>query len=231
MSSTSSPSTSAEQPIEAVVFDWDGTLVDSKRALIASFRETTAEVIGEPFPTAPEDVERMIQVRGREAFEEIAGGDPDLLERIEEVFHRVYVARQTTIQPFPGALETLARLRGAGHRLGVATSKARIRLDLEAERTGIGALIDVSISGDEVEAAKPDPEQVAAAIAALGADPARTLYVGDGPNDVLAGRGAGAVTVAVTFGFHPEEARAAAPDHVVDSLPELIGLAGVARSA
>ncbi len=230
MSSTSpstSRSTSAE-PLQAVVFDWDGTLVDSKQALVASFQETTAELIGEPFPTAEEDVERIVQVRGQEAFEEIAGGDRELYERIEEVFHRVYVAKQTTIAPFPGALETLARLRGAGLRLGVATSKARRRLDLEAERTGIGAFLDASISGDEVAAAKPDPEAVAAAIAVLGAEPARTLYVGDGPNDVLAGRAAGAITVAVSFGFHPEEARAAAPDHVVDTLPDLLPLAGLA---
>jgi HAD superfamily hydrolase (TIGR01509 family) len=217
--------------IEAVVFDWDGTLVDSRSALIASFQETTAEVIGRPFPTEPEDVERIVQIRGSEAFEEIAAGDPELLRRIEEVFHRVYVARQTTIQPFPGVMEALARLRGAGHRLGVATSKARIRLDLEAERTGIGALIDVAISGDEVAAPKPDPEQVLAAIAALEVEPGRTLFVGDGPNDVLAGRAAGAVTVAVTFGFHPEEARAAGPDHVVDSLLDLVDLAGVAAPA
>ena len=229
MSSTS-PNTSrspSAEPVEAVVFDWDGTLVDSKQALVASFQDTTAEVIGEPFPTAEEDVERIVQVRGQEAFEEIAGGDRELYERIEEVFHRVYVAKQTTIEPFPGALETLARLHGAGLRLGIATSKARRRLDLEAERTGIGAFLDASVSGDEVAAAKPDPEAVAAAIAALGAEPARTLYVGDGPNDVLAGRDAGAITVAVTFGFHPEEARAVAPDHVIDTLPDLLPLAGL----
>jgi HAD superfamily hydrolase (TIGR01509 family) len=226
--SSTSPTTSAEQPIEAVVFDWDGTLVDSKRALVASFQETTAEVLGEPFPTAHEDVERMVQVRGQEAFEEIAGGDPELYQRIEQVFHRVYVAQQANIEPFPGALETLERLREAGLALGVATSKARVRLDLEAGRSGIGALLDVSVSGDEVKVAKPDPEQVVAAITAIGAEPARTLYVGDGPNDVLAGRGAGAVTVAVSFGFHPAEARAAAPDHVIDSLPELLPLAGLA---
>ncbi|MFN8216350.1 MAG: HAD family hydrolase [Solirubrobacterales bacterium] len=233
MSSTSpsTPATTSHRPdrgVEAVVFDWDGTLVDSKRALVASFRETTAEVIGEPFPTAEEDVERIVQVRGQEAFEEIAGGDPELYERIEEVFHRVYVAQQATIEPFPEVLATLARLRAAGLRLGVATSKARRRLDLEAERTGIGALLDASVSGDEVALGKPDPEAVTAAIAALGAAPARTLYVGDGPNDVLAGRDAGAITVAVTFGFHPEEARAARPDHVVDSFAELLPLAGVA---
>jgi phosphoglycolate phosphatase-like HAD superfamily hydrolase len=69
--------------IEAVVFDWDGTLVDSKRALVASFQETTIEVLGEPFPTEHADVERIIQVRGQEAFEEIAAGDRELYERID----------------------------------------------------------------------------------------------------------------------------------------------------
>ncbi|MBK5220170.1 MAG: HAD family hydrolase [Thermoleophilia bacterium] len=215
-------------PIEAVVFDWDGTLVDSKRALVASFQETTTEVLGEPFPTEHADIERLIQVRGQEAFAEIAAGDQALYERIETVFHRIYVEQQQQIRPFPGALETLRRLRDAGQAIGVATSKARIRLDLEAERTGIGELLDVSISGDEVRVAKPDPESVAAAIRRLDVDPAATLYVGDGPNDVHAARGAGAISVAVTFGFHPAEARAAGPDHVIDDLAELVELAGAA---
>ncbi len=218
----------ARPPIEAVVFDWDGTLVDSKRALLASFQETTQEVLGAPFPTEPEDVERIVQVRGQEAFEEIAAGDRALYERIERVFHRVYVEQMEAIEPFPGVLETIAALRAAGHRIGVATSKSRARLDLEAERTGIGELLDVSISGDEVKLAKPDPESVAEAIRRLGADPAASLYVGDGPNDVRAARGAGAIAVAVSFGFHPEEARAEGPDHVIDEFPQLLGLAGVA---
>ncbi|MGV1048259.1 MAG: HAD family hydrolase [Solirubrobacterales bacterium] len=214
--------------IEAVVFDWDGTLVDSKRVLVASFRETTTEVLGEPFPTEHADVERIVQVRGQEAFAEIADGDSALYERIETVFHRVYVERMGAIEPFPEVLATIAALRAAGKRIGVATSKSRVRLDLEAERTGLGALIDVSVSGDEVQRAKPDPESVREAIRLLGADPAATLFVGDGPNDVRAARGAGAIAVGVSFGFHPAEVRAAGPDHVIDAFPELLELAGAA---
>lgn len=213
-------------PVEAVVFDWDGTLVDSKRALVASFQETTTEVLGEPFPVEPADVERIVQVRGQEAFEEIAAGDRALYERIETVFHRVYVERMETIEPFPGVLETVAALRAAGRLIGVATSKSRARLDLEAQRTGLGGLVDVSISGDEVRRAKPDPESVREAIRRLEVDPAATLFVGDGPNDVRAARGAGAIAVGVSFGFHPEELRAAAPDHVIDSFSELLEIAG-----
>jgi HAD superfamily hydrolase (TIGR01509 family) len=215
--------------IEAVVFDWDGTLVDSKTALVASFQMTTEEVLGSPFPTEHEDVERIVQVRGQEAFAEIAAGDSELYERIETVFHRVYVEQMEAIQPFPGVLETIVALRAAGQGIGVATSKSRARLDLEAERTGIGELLDVSISGDEVKLAKPDPESVAASIRRLGVDPAATLFVGDGPNDIRAGRDAGAVTVAVSFGFHPDEARAEAPDHVIDEFGQLLELAGPTR--
>lgn len=214
--------------IEAVVFDWDGTLVDSKRALLASFQETTTEVLGAPFPTEPADVERIVQVRGQEAFAEIAAGDRAVYERIETVFHRVYVERMETIEPFPEVLATIERLRAAGHKIGVATSKSRARLDLEAERTGLGGLIDVSISGDEVELAKPDPESVREAIRRLGADPAATLFVGDGPNDVRAARGAGAIAVGVSFGFHPDEVRDERPDHLIDSFPELLEIAGEA---
>ncbi len=170
----------------------------------------------------------IVQLRGEDAFALLAEGDAELAARLGSAFHPHYVARAERAQPFPGTLETLEKLRAAGLKLGVATSKARIRLDLEAERTGIGAFLDEEISGDEVKVAKPDPESVVAVIRRLGVEPERTLYVGDGPNDVLAGQGAGAVTVAVGFGFHPEEARAAGPDHVIAAMPELLALAGVA---
>jgi HAD superfamily hydrolase (TIGR01509 family) len=215
-------------PIEAVVFDWDGTLVDSKAVLVDSFRATTEEVLGRAYPSTHEETEMIVQLRGEDAFALIAEGDAELADRINTAFHPHYVARAERARPFPGTLETLETLRAAGLKIGVATSKARIRLDLEAERTGIGPLLDEEISGDEVKVAKPDPESVVEVIRRLGVEPGRTLFVGDGPNDILAGRGAGAVTVAVSFGFHPEEARAAGPDHVIEAMPELLALAGVA---
>jgi len=213
-------------PIEAVVFDWDGTLVDSKQVLVEAFQASTEEVLGSPYPSTHEETEMIVQLRGEDAFALLAEGDEALAARLAEAFHPHYVSRTENAVPFPGTLDTLQRLRAAGLKLGVATSKARIRLDLEAERTGIGAYLDEEITGDEVKAAKPDPECVVEVIRRLGADPARTLFVGDGPNDVLAGQGAGAITVAVTFGFHPDEARAAGPDHVIEAMPELLGLAG-----
>lgn len=213
--------------VQAVAFDWDGTLVDSKRVLLASFQASTEEVLGTPFPTAEADIEEFVQIRGEEAFSRIAEGDPALTREIEAVFHRHYTELSLQAAPFPEVLETLAALRAAGLPLGVATSKARIRLDLEMQRTGIGPLLDAAVAGDEVTAAKPDPECVREVIGRLGADPAATLYVGDGPNDVRAARGAGAIAVAVTFGFHPELIRAERPDHTIDHFGELLAIAGI----
>jgi HAD superfamily hydrolase (TIGR01509 family) len=214
--------------IEAVAFDWDGTLVDSKAVLLGSFQETTAEIFGRPFPTEEADIEKFVQLRGEDAFSLLADGDPKLIEEIERVFHRHYTRLSQEAEPFPGTLETLERLRAAGLGIGVATSKARIRLDLEMERTGIGKLVDEEIAGDEVAHAKPDPECVREVIRRLGAAPERTIYVGDGPNDIHAAQAAGAIAVAVTFGFHPELIADAGPDHVIGTYSELLPLAGVA---
>lgn len=213
--------------VEAVVFDWDGTLIDSKEALIATYHEATAEVLGQPYPTEEADIQKIVQLRGKESFDLIAKGDADLAERIAAAFHRAYKEKQAATQPFPGTVEALGRLRAGGVRIGVATSKARVRVDLEGGRTGLAALVDAIVSGDDVERAKPDPEAVVKAIELLGADPAATLYVGDGPNDVRAARGAGAIAVGVSYGFHPDEVRAERPDHLIDHPSELVELAGV----
>ena len=217
--------TSSDAPIQAVVFDWDGTLMDSKFALLASYHQATTEVLGAPFPVDPADVEEIVQLRAKESFTIIAKGDQATFDKVAEAFGRAYAANAETTQPFPGTMETLERLRELGVKIGIATSKARSRMDLEGERTGINALVDFAITGDDVTDAKPHPEAVTSSIAGLGADPARTLYVGDGPNDVIAGRDAGAITGGVTFGFHPDEMRAERPDHVIDTPGTLVELA------
>lgn len=218
-------------PIQAVVFDWDGTLMDSKAALLTSYHEATQQVLGRAFPVEPHDVDEIIQLRAAEAFPLITGGDRELTARLAEAFQDRYKANQDKADPFPGTLETIAELRSRGIKIGVATSKAKIRMDLEGTRTGLVDLVDFAVCGDEVRAAKPDPEAVVTAIAALGVMPARTLYVGDGANDVVAGRGAGAITVGVSYGFHPEDMLRARPNHVIDAPAELLILAEVRAPA
>ncbi|MDQ2699973.1 MAG: HAD hydrolase-like protein, partial [Actinomycetota bacterium] len=88
--------------------------------------------------------------------------------------------------------------------------------------TGIEKYFEITITGDDVPHAKPDPAPIRAGIEFFGIEPDRLLYVGDGPVDVIAAREAGARQAGVEFGFHPEECRAENPDYMLDSYLDLI---------
>jgi pyrophosphatase PpaX len=214
----------ANAPIEAVVFDWDGTLMDSKASIVDSYYEVSERLLGRRWPADQAELDEIIQMRGIDAFAIAANGDPDLEARFATAFHEAYQRNQARAEAFPGTLEMIRELHDRGVKIGIATSKARARLELDAARSGIDEFIDASVTGDEVKAAKPDPESVVNAIEELGVDPARVLYVGDGPNDIAAARGAGATAVGVSYGFHPSEMREAGPDHVIEHPSELLGL-------
>ena len=115
----------------------------------------------------------------------------------------------------------LATLRDQGLALGVVTSKSRIRLDRDLDQNDIGALFEVTVCGDEVPAAKPDPAPIFAAIELLGTEPGRVVFVGDGANDVHAAHAAGTCAVGAGYGFHPEACRAAEPEHWIEAPLEL----------
>ena len=212
-------------PVEAVLFDMDGTLLNSWDALVGSYHDATRSVLGEAKPVDREALDELIQLRAREAFPQLAGGDPELAARIEAVFGQSYIERAAQIDLYGGVREMLEALHGQGVRLGIATSKSRVRLDRDLERTQIEHLIDATICGDEVPAAKPDPRPLIAAMELLGVTAERTLFVGDGANDVNAAHGAGTRAVGAGYGFHPASCRAAGPELWIEApaeLPELV---------
>jgi HAD superfamily hydrolase (TIGR01549 family) len=216
--------------VEAVLFDMDGTLLDSWDALVGAYRDATTEVLGAPFPVAREDLDRLIQLRARDAFPLLAGGDLELARRIEAAFAESYRSRADQISLYDGVHEMLRKLRAQGVLLGIVTSKSRARLDRDLAQTGIGELMDATICGDEVPVAKPDPAPVIAAMASLSVEAHSTLFVGDGANDVMAGRRAGARAVGVGYGFHPEACRAAGPEYWIEAPLELPDLVAGTRS-
>jgi phosphoglycolate phosphatase len=217
--------------IEAVMFDMDGTLLDSWQALLGAYRDATTRVLGKPFPVEREEVDHLIQLRARDAFPLIAGGDPELAKRVEAAFGESYRSRSEQIALYEGVGEMLRALRDQGLKLGIATSKSRVRLDRDLEQTGIGALLDATVCGDEVPAAKPDPAPIQAIMELLGVVPAASLYVGDGANDVLAAQRAGVQAVGAGYGFHPRACRAAGPEHWIEAPLDLPGVVAGARTA
>lgn len=210
---------------EAVVFDWDGTLLDSKAAIIACYREATTEVLGRPFPSTEEELHRILPMQARESFGSLSD-DPRQVDALIAAYHRCYLRRSAIdVRPFPGTLETLQELKDRGVRVGVATSKGRERVDSDVARFGFTDLVGVYVTAREAPERKPHPGAVLEALRRLGVEPASTLYVGDGPQDVIAGRRAGAVTVAAAYGFHgQDELVAEGPAHVIHAVEEVLDL-------
>ncbi len=217
--------------VDAVLFDWDGTLMDTKETILRTYREASTEIYGHAYPTDPAQIEELVQLRAKEAFLLVAQGDAERAAEVAVRFGEAYARNQASATPFDGIADALRELVALGVQVGVATSKARSRFEADAERAGIRDLLAVAITGDDVTAAKPDPEPVARAIDELGLSPANCFYVGDGPNDVLAARAAGAVTVGVAWGFHPDECREAGPQLFVRDPAELVDAVRRARSA
>ncbi len=141
-----------------------------------------------------------------------------------------YVAYQRSVhdglvKPFPGAGSVLAELRGRGVRLGVVTSKGGRIARRTMEVCGLWGAVDVVVAGDEVGRGKPDPEPVFKALDALdlGGGAAEVLLVGDSPVDLRAGRAAGTLTAAVTWGPHePSVLHSEKPDYVLDELEDVL---------
>jgi HAD superfamily hydrolase (TIGR01509 family) len=213
-------------PIHAVLFDMDGTLLNSRAAIAETYRRATGAVLRKPFAAAGPPLDHVLQLRASEAFLFLADQDAALADELAATFQRIYAELEPDIALFDGAAEVLAELRRRDIRLGVVTTKARRRLDMHLETAGLTDVLDVTVAGEETERNKPDPLPITVALERLGVPPQRALYVGDGPNDVIAARRAGARPVGVAHGFHPAECRAAEPEFWIDALPALLDLVG-----
>ena len=210
--------------IRAVLFDNDGTLVDTHDLILASFRHATREVLGHALP---DDV-LMARV-GTPLSEQMKDftDDPALQEALL-VSYRTHnhAIHDQAVALFPGVLEGLQALHEIGLPLGVVTSKLHALAWRGLEITGAAPYIDCMIGADDCPLFKPDPAPVALGAERLGVEPGACLYVGDSPFDMQAGRGAGCVTVAVTWGmFDRATLEAQQPDYIIDTMAELVQIA------
>jgi pyrophosphatase PpaX len=189
---------------EAILFDLDGTLVDSTELILSSYRHTMRTHLGRQLPDADwlatMGQPLRVQLRDYARDESEAQAMLDTYSAHNDEHH------DSTIAPFPGVLDLIRKLLDAGYPLGIATSKRR-EFALRGLRVcglpveWFGAIV----TADDVERYKPDPEPLLVALAELGCEsPSATMYVGDSPFDMAAGRAAGMDTVAVRWGPHDE---------------------------
>jgi HAD superfamily hydrolase (TIGR01509 family) len=191
--------------IDAALFDWDGTLLDSRETLLGAWHAATESVLGKRFPATAEEEELVFTLPGSQLFPHVAG-DADLAPRLAAAFHEAYEAKGDLVRPFAGVVELLGRLRAAGLRIAVVTSKARRRYDMDAAQIGVDGLVDVAVCQEDTRAHKPDAAPVLYALRALGVLPEAAVLVGDTPVDVAAGTAAGTRVVGAAWGAAGERA-------------------------
>ena len=188
---------------ELVVFDWDGTLMDSTAVIVASLQAACADV-GLPVPSD----ERSHHIIGLGLYDAMAhvlpGVSPDVYPQVVERYGHHFRAGEPQSPLFAGTESMLQELRGAGHRLAIATGKSRRGLDRVLEQTGLGPLFDATRCGDE-SASKPAPGMLLDLMRILNATPEKTLMIGDTTHDLQMAANAGVSSIAVAYGAHPRD--------------------------
>lgn len=210
-----------------VVFDVDGTLIDSQRIILASMAEAFAGA-GHPMPPEAE----VLAIVGLSLPEAMAALAPHLpaadKAALVEGYRGGFVARRAAggaeahAPLYPGARAALERVAArSGTLLGVATGKARSGLDHVLRSHDLGGFFATTQTAD-AHPSKPHPSMLRAALAETGALPARGVMIGDTEFDVAMGRAAGFATIGVDWGYHPRgRLEAAGADMVIDSFDAL----------
>ena len=213
-----------------VLFDLDGTLVDTLDLILSSYRHTMRAHLGE----APPDAQWM-RTMGRplkvqlEDFAET----PEQLESMFETYLEHNEANQERlVRSFPGVREAVAAIREAGYRLGIVTSKINENARREMRSCGLDGLFDALVGANDVEHPKPHPEPVLRGLDAIGCAADETLLVGDSVYDLDAGRGAGVATAAALWGpFERQELAASEPNYWLEDISALLELLDVRAEA
>ncbi len=192
--------TSRPRQFDLVVFDWDGTLYDSTALIVRSIRASCAD-LGLPIPTVTEAA-YVIGLGLHDALRHVAPTiDPARVPELARRYHHHYFSSQDELSLFDGTLAMLDMLKQRHHWLAVATGKTRVGLNDALSHSELRGVFDATRTADETRS-KPHPQMLQELIAEFGADPERTLMIGDTTHDLQMAVNAGTACVAVSYGAH-----------------------------
>ncbi|HLX21745.1 MAG TPA: HAD-IA family hydrolase [Usitatibacter sp.] len=194
---------------ELVIFDWDGTLMDSTHVIAASLQDACRDV-GIAVPDE-RNAKYVIGLNLADTFAHVAPGlDEEGCRRLGERYRHHFLAREHEMPLYGGVREMLDDLRGRGHRLAVATGKARRGLDRVLDSTGLRDRFEATRCADE-GFAKPHPDMLLMLLDLTGVEARDAVMVGDTTHDLELAANAGVDAVAVTYGAHDEALLATRP--------------------
>jgi pyrophosphatase PpaX len=206
----------------AVLFDLDGTLIDSIALLLASMRHTFH---GRPRkPTEAEWIEGLGTPLPKQLTPYVESDEDRerLVNRYRSFQHENH---DRLMAAYTGVIDTLALLYQRGHPMGVVTSKGNTMMERGLKFIGADDYIEVAIGYDSVHIHKPDPFPVRAALEKLGYQPNEAVFVGDSPHDIRSGNDAGVITIAALWGpFRRDQLQPYHPTHFLDDIKDLPSL-------
>jgi pyrophosphatase PpaX len=206
----------------AALFDFDGTLVDTTEMIHQSMRHATSSVLGRDHIPRETLLANVGQPLPRQ-MEIIDAEKAELLLEAYRSHHEEH--HDALIGEFPGVEESLSRLRSAGIKVAVVTSKRRLSVEMALKNfPGLRNVVDRFVTLEDTTQHKPHPEPVLRGLELLGGIPKeRAAYVGDSPFDVQAAKAAGLTSVAVSWGaFSADRLREAEPDHLVSDIQSAV---------
>ena len=186
---------------DLIIFDWDGTLVDSIDWIVHSIQTAaTQHQCPVPEPQAAKDIIGLSIENAMQTL--FPGTDATILQKMTTVYTQTFLSKQISRDDlFPGVYEMLQQLKDAGYQLAVATGKKSAGLAHAIEATGVGAFFNATRSSDQT-ASKPNPLMIEEIITQLGVSKPRTLMVGDSVHDLQMALNANVASVGVTCGAH-----------------------------
>ncbi|WP_339206008.1 pyrophosphatase PpaX [Paenibacillus sp. FSL K6-3182] len=213
--------------IKTMLFDLDGTIIDTNELIIRSFIESLQGVAPEGFGR-----EHIIPSMGQPLTDQMK-----LFSGLDEVTHLVAAYREVNlrlhdeyVKPFDYVIEVIERMHKQGIQIGVVTTKMRLTTERGLKYVGLFDFVDTIVTIDDVVHAKPHPEPVSKAIRLLGADPATTIMVGDSTVDIESAIAAGAIAVGVAWSLKGEQIlKDAGAHHVIHDMRDLYSFVGMER--
>ena len=208
------------QRFDVIVFDWDGTLLDSTTGIAECIQEA-ARALGLPVPS-DDRAKHVIGLGLKDALEHaVPDLRPEDYQRFIAAYRTEFLARDATMPLFAGTREMLSGLRTAGHALAIATGKSHAGLMRSLEGTQLTGVFHATRTADKT-ASKPHPQMLLELMEELAVAPDRVLMIGDTTHDLRMAESAGVAALGVTFGAHPRaELERAARLALMDSTREL----------
>lgn len=215
--------------IRTVLFDLDGTIIDTNELIIETFLHVLLERT--PTPLTREQIIPSMGMPLEYQLRKFSGLDD--VEELKAAYRRYNISRHDElVREFPHVKEVIGALHEGGIQLGIVTTKMRETTERALRMFGLLDQMGVVVTINDVQHAKPHPEPVLLAIEKLRADPATTLMVGDSPADIQSANAAGAISCGVAWSLKGEAVlRQYEPRHIIHDMRDILGLVGWERES